>query len=270
MNSKETRGLLWLAVAVSIYIVVAAIVIGATYARGLQTDKGFWDGVTGNLMASLLEALAVAGIAGGALYARERTRWGYARNLARARLVNAISMAWTAVVGPDDPNSNRAQVTYHFDNVTTDFGPEFQALMASSEILKRDEVGKWREKRRKYDPEGVGGELTTLSGTLATVVEALENTLALFGNQCDPELWSTVLRVIEEIKGFRTSLSAPGAPAADLSVRTAVVLDSLAQAGAVITRNVPLESSEAYSKRVFKEAMEGSRKIRKVLADMKK
>lgn len=270
MKSKQTRGLMWLAVAFGIYVVVAAMVIAAAHALGQLRDKSFWIGVTGNLMASLIEAFALTAIVSGALYARERKRWGYARNLARARLVNAIAMAWSAIVGPDDHNINRIQVTYHFDSVTTDFGPDFQSLMTGSEIFKRYEIGKSRETRRTYDPEGVASQLTTLSGTLATVIENLENTLALFENQCGPELWSTALQTIEEIKRFRTSLSPRSGPAADVSVQTAVVLDSLAQTGAVITRGVPPESSEAYGKRVFKEAMEGSEKIKKTLARIKK
>ena len=89
------------------YIVLAAAVIWATYARCLQRDKDSWNGVTGNLMASLIEALALSAIAAGAFKLHERKRWAYARNLARARFVNAIWMAWSAVVGPDNPNSNR-------------------------------------------------------------------------------------------------------------------------------------------------------------------
>jgi hypothetical protein len=54
MNSKETRGSMWLAVALGVYIVVAAIVIVSAHVLGLLRQKLFGDGVTGNLMASLI------------------------------------------------------------------------------------------------------------------------------------------------------------------------------------------------------------------------
>jgi hypothetical protein len=100
-------------------------------------------------MASLIEALALGVVAAGALWVFERKRWGYARNLARARLVNSISIAWNAVAGRYDPNPS--PVIYHFDGVTTDVGPDFKALMAPSQVLTPDKIGEARQRSRKYE-----------------------------------------------------------------------------------------------------------------------
>jgi hypothetical protein len=268
MNSRETRGSTWFAVALTTYIVAGVVVVVSAYGRGLLRNKLFWDGVTGNAMATLIQLVVLSTIAGAALYARERERWGYPRNLARARLTNAISIAWDAVVGSYDLNQPR--VFYQFGSITTNVAPDFQALLAPSEILKRQEVGKARTTSEKYAPKAFATELTTLIDNLPTVIDTLENTLALFGSQCDPDVWTAVLRGIEEIQRFRWFVSAPNLRAADLEVLTDVVLDTLAETGEAITRNAPRESPDAHLKRLLCEADERNQEIHKALGLIRK
>jgi hypothetical protein len=263
MRTRKYPGASFLLAAIALYGFAGVAVILLAFERGLLRNGEFWNGVIGNGIAALIQLLVLSAMAGIAFNAFQERKWNYTRNLAYVRLLNSFSKAWTAVAGAYDID----RAIYHFGGIPTDSSPDFQALSKASEILNRDKIGQERARAARYI-DTIQAELMHISEQLSAEVRALENTLDIFGGHCGPKVWAITLRGLDEIKKFQMFLS--NRKAADLILPTAVVLDSLVEAGALLTRNVPKESPDDNIRRLLSEAERSADKLQKRIARIKR